>query len=148
MTRRVNACPSVLVFCNLFYMYTMWNVWLWLGAVQSHIFLFCTVTTLKIMGKTKYQQYSSLQTVCTWHLWQTTGQLSENAILYNLNVLHTGQMLSDRCVAFAELLGFGSWGRKGWWWRQKETETLMDCAASTIHKGELLLRGKDAFISA
>lgn len=146
MTRHVKVCPCLLQ--SVFYVYYVERLTLTWCSSKSSLFLFCTVTTLKIMGKTKYQQYSSLQTVCTWHLWQTTGQLPENAILYNLNVLHTGKMLSDRCVAFAELLGFGSWGRKGWWWRRKETETLMDCVASTIHKGELLLRGKDAFISA
>lgn len=45
-------------------------------------------------------------------------------------------------MCFVELFGSGSQERKGWWCRPKRTETLMDSAASTIHKGEWSPQGK------
>lgn len=46
----------------------------------------------------------------------------------------------------AELFASGSRGREGWSCRPRRTETRTDCAATTIHKGASLPRGRAVYV--
>lgn len=134
-------CPVTCATCRdikVFWLAAGHRTWLMLLG-----FFLSIATTLKITGRTKSHQYSSLPTVCTWRSWLMTGQCH---LMICLNMSWWTCLWAERfqtdVMCFVELFGSGSQERKGWWCRPKRTETLMDSAASTIHKGEWSPQGK------
>lgn len=107
-----------------------------------HLLFPCpTATTLTITGRTRSPPYSFLQTGCTWRSWRTTGEWLSSNVLATKTIGWKGTT-PHRDVMSAGLFGSGSRELKEWRCRPKQTGNLTGCAATIIHRGESLPRGK------